>query len=85
MNKNTTTVAADIDNEIKVIDFSKITITNRFMFPLVMSHKEIAKPFIEAALGIKIYELRDPEQEKTDQVSLFGKSVQNECCKIMFA
>ena len=66
---------ADTDNENKILDFSKITITNRFMFPLVMSHKEIAKPFIEAALGIKIYDLKDPEQEKTDQVSLFGKSV----------
>ncbi|MCQ2092420.1 MAG: hypothetical protein MJY85_07040, partial [Fibrobacter sp.] len=45
------------------------------MFPLVMSHKEIAKPFIEAALGIKIYDLKDPEQEKTDQVGIFSKSV----------
>ncbi len=56
-------------------DFSKITITDRFMFPLVMSHKEIAKPFIEAALGIKIYDLKDPEQEKTEQVGFFSKSV----------
>ena len=67
--------SADSDNEIKIIDFSKITITDRFMFPLVMSHKEIAKPFIEAALGIKIYDLKDPEQEKTEQVSIFSKSV----------
>ncbi|MCQ2106981.1 MAG: hypothetical protein MJZ26_14470 [Fibrobacter sp.] len=67
------------------IDFSKLYITNRFMFPLVMSLKEIAKPFIEAALGIKIYDLRDPEQEKTEQVSIFNKSVQNESCKIMLA
>lgn len=54
---------------------SKFTITNSFVFPLVMSHKEIAKPFIEAALGIKIYDLKDPEQEKTDQVGIFSKSV----------
>jgi len=67
------------------IDFSKLYITNRFMFPLVMSHKEIAKPFIEAALGIKIYDLKEPEQEKTEQVSIFNKSVQNESCKIMLA
>ena len=66
-NKNT--------DESNAIDFSKLSITNRFMFPLVMSHKEIAKPFIEAALGIKIYDLKDPEQEKTEQVSIFGKSV----------
>ncbi|MCQ2123198.1 MAG: hypothetical protein MJZ25_03355 [Fibrobacter sp.] len=83
MNENETAVGAD--NETKVIDFSKLYITNRFMFPLVMSHKEIAKPFIEAALGIKIYDLKDPEQEKTDQVGIFSKSMQNECCKIMFA
>ena len=63
----------------------KFTITNSFVFPLVMSHKEIAKPFIEAALGIKIYDLKDPEQEKTEQVGIFSKSMQNECCKIMFA
>ncbi|MCQ2122302.1 MAG: hypothetical protein MJY78_10815 [Fibrobacter sp.] len=62
-------------DESNAIDFSKLSITNRFMFPLVMSHKEIAKPFIEAALGIKIYDLKDPEQEKTEQVSIFGKSV----------
>lgn len=54
---------------------SKFTITNSFVFPLVMSHKEIAKPFIEAALGIKIYDLKEPEQEKTEQVSIFNKSV----------
>lgn len=71
--------------DTKIVDFSKITITNRFMFPLVMSHKEIAKPFIEAALGIKIFDLKDPEQEKTEQVSVFSKSMQNECCKIMLA
>jgi len=68
-NKNETAANAG------TFDFSKLTITNRFMFPLVMSHKEIAKPFIEAALGIKIYDLKDPEQEKTEQVSVFGKSV----------
>ena len=73
MNENETAVGAD--NETKVIDFSKLYITNRFMFPLVMSHKEIAKPFIEAALGIKIYDLKDPEQEKTEQVGIFSKSV----------
>ncbi|OWV04476.1 hypothetical protein, partial [Fibrobacter sp. UWH3] len=54
---------------------SKFTITNSFVFPLVMSHKEIAKPFIEAALGIKIYDLKEPEQEKTEQVGVFNKSV----------
>ncbi len=80
MNESNTTEnfgvgSAGSDNEIKIIDFSKITITDRFMFPLVMSHKEIAKPFIEAALGIKIYDLKDPEQEKTEQVGIFSKSV----------
>ena len=81
MEKNKTKLAECVDNATgvdkkeKIIDFSKIYITDRFMFPLVMSHKEIAKPFIEAALGIKIYDLRDPEQEKTEQVGIFSKSV----------
>ncbi|MCQ2106762.1 MAG: hypothetical protein MJZ26_13345 [Fibrobacter sp.] len=81
MEKNKTKLAECVDNATgvdkkeKIIDFSKIYITDRFMFPLVMSHKEIAKPFIEAALGIKIYDLKDPEQEKTDQVNVFAKSV----------
>ncbi len=75
MSESKSVDAAYADNETKIVDFSKITITNRFMFPLVMSHKEIAKPFIEAALGIKIFDLKDPEQEKTEQVSVFSKSV----------
>ncbi|SHK87401.1 PD-(D/E)XK nuclease family transposase [Fibrobacter sp. UWEL] len=81
MEKNKTKLAECVDNATgvdkkeKIIDFSKIYITDRFMFPLVMSHKEIAKPFIEAALGIKIYDLKDPEQEKTEQVGIFSKSV----------
>ena len=75
MSEETSTDKTNSINEVKNIDFSKLSITDRFIFPLVMSHKEIAKPFIEAALGIKIYDLRDPEQEKTEQVSVFGKSV----------
>lgn len=59
----------------QAFDFSKITITDRFMFPLVFSHKDIAKPFIEAALGFKIHDLSEPIQEKTVQVSPFYKSV----------
>lgn len=81
MEKNKTKLAECVDNATgvdkkeKIIDFSKIYITDRFMFPLVMSHKEIAKPFIEAALGIKIYDLKDLEQEKTELVGIFSKSV----------
>ena len=80
MNESNTTEnfgvgSADSDNEIKIIALPKFTITNSFVFPLVMSHKEIAKPFIEAALGIKIYDLKEPEQEKTEQVGIFSKSV----------
>ena len=63
------------DDNKQIFDFSKVTITNRFMFPLVFGHKEIAKPFIEAALGIKVYDLRDPEPEKTVLVSSLFKSV----------
>ena len=42
---------------------------------MVFSHKEIAKPFLEAVLGIKIHELRDPEPEKTIEVSPVSKGV----------
>lgn len=45
------------------------------MFAMVFSHKEIAKPFLEAVLGIKIHELRDPESEKTVEVSPFYKGI----------
>ena len=41
--------------------FEQLPITNRFMFAMVFSNKEIAQPFLEAVLGIKIHELRDPE------------------------
>ena len=45
------------------------------MFAMVFSHKEIAKPFLEAVLGIKIHELREPEPEKTIEVSPVHKGV----------
>lgn len=61
--------------ENKHTPFEQLTITNRFMFAMVFSHKEIAKPFLEAVLGIKIHELRDPEPEKTVEVSPFYKGI----------
>ena len=61
--------------EIHHTPFEQLTITNRFMFAMVFSHKEIAKPFLEAVLGIKIHELRDPEPEKTIEVSPVSKGV----------
>ena len=45
------------------------------MFAMVFSHKEIAKPFLEAVLGIKIYELKEPEPEKTVEVSPVHKGI----------
>ena len=45
------------------------------MFAMVFSHKEIAKPFLEAVLGIKIYELKEPESEKTVEVSPVHKGI----------
>ena len=45
------------------------------MFAMVFSHKEIAKPFLEAVLGIKIHELREPEPEKTIEISSVHKGV----------
>ncbi|MBR3851797.1 MAG: PD-(D/E)XK nuclease family transposase, partial [Fibrobacter sp.] len=61
--------------ETKNIPFEQLTITNRFMFAMVFSHKEIAKPFLEAVLGIKIHELRDPEPEKTVEVGPVSKGI----------
>ena len=57
------------------VPFDQLTITNKFMFAMVFSHKEIAKPFLEAVLGIKIHELRDPEPEKSIDVSPATKGV----------
>ncbi|MBR6833429.1 MAG: Rpn family recombination-promoting nuclease/putative transposase [Fibrobacter sp.] len=61
--------------ENKRTPFEQLPITDRFMFAMVFSHKEIAKPFLEAVLGIKIHELRDPEPEKTVEVSPFYKGI----------
>ena len=61
--------------ETKYTPFEQLTITNKFMFAMVFSHREIAKPFLEAVLGIKIHELREPEPEKTIDVSPVSKGV----------
>lgn len=42
---------------------------------MVFSQKDIAKPFLEAILGIRIHELRDPEPEKTIEVNPLSKGV----------
>ena len=57
------------------IPFENLPITNRFMFALVFSHKHIAKPFLEALLGIKIFDLQEPEPEKSTENSPFNKGV----------
>ncbi|MBR6378583.1 MAG: Rpn family recombination-promoting nuclease/putative transposase [Fibrobacter sp.] len=61
--------------ENKRTPFEQLPITNKFMFAMVFSHKEVAKPFLEAVLGIKIHELRDPEPEKTVEMSPVSKGV----------
>ena len=61
--------------ETKNIPFEHLPITNRFMFAMVFSHKKIAKPFLEAILGIKIHELKAPEPEKTIEVSPVSKGI----------
>ena len=57
------------------VPFEELPITNRFMFALVFSHKHIAKPFLEALLGIKIFDLQEPEPEKSTENSPFNKGV----------
>ena len=61
--------------DAKRTPFEQLPITNRFMFAMVFGHKEIAKPFLEAVLGIRIHELKDPEPEKTVEVSPFYKGI----------
>ena len=61
--------------ENKRVPFEQLPITNRFMFAMVFSHKEIAKPFLEAVLGVKIHELREPEPEKTIEINPVHKGV----------
>ena len=61
--------------ETKHIPFEELTITNRFMFALVFSHKHVAKPFLEALLGIKIFDLQEPEPEKSTENGPFSKGV----------
>ena len=61
--------------DTKRVPFEELPITDRFMFAMVFSHKEIAKPFLEAVLGINIHELKDPEPEKTVEVSPFYKGI----------
>ncbi|MBQ2560124.1 MAG: PD-(D/E)XK nuclease family transposase [Fibrobacter sp.] len=61
--------------ETNHIPFEDLPITNRFMFALVFSHKHIAKPFLEALLGIKIFDLQEPEPEKSTENSPFSKGV----------
>ena len=57
------------------VPFEELPITNRFMFALVFSRKHIAKPFLEAILGIKIFDLQEPEPEKSTEISPFNKGV----------
>ena len=57
------------------VPFEQLPITNRFMFALVFSHKHIAKPFLEALLGVKIFDLQEPEPEKATESSPFNKGV----------
>ena len=59
----------------KRIPFEQLPITNRFMFAMVFGHKEIAKPFLEAVLGIRIHELKDPVPEKSIDISPFYKGI----------
>lgn len=61
--------------DTKRVPFEELPITDRFMFAMVFSHKEIAKPFLEAVLGIKIHEIKEPEPEKTIDVSPVHKGV----------
>jgi len=56
-------------------DFSKVTLTDDFMFSKVMRDKEFCKPFLETILEMKIKEINYPESQKTIDIGLDAKAV----------
>ncbi|MDO4988141.1 MAG: PD-(D/E)XK nuclease family transposase [Synergistes sp.] len=54
-------------------EWKKATITDNFMFRLVMESEELCKTLIERVLNIKIGELQYVEPEKSFELKLDGK------------
>lgn len=55
--------------------FEELTITDDFMFGIIMRNPKYCKPFLETVLNIRIRHIEYPEDQKTINVSLDGKGV----------
>lgn len=58
-----------------MLDFQKLTISNNFMFRIVMEKKELCKTLLERILDIKIKDLSYPEGEKSLEAQIIAKGV----------
>ena len=56
-------------------DWKQATISNNFMFRLVMEKQELCKPLVERILGIRIQKLSYMEAEKSLETKLSSKGV----------
>ena len=55
--------------------FEDLTISDDFMFGIVMRDPKYCKPFLETILNIKISRIEYPEDQKTINLSLDAKSI----------
>lgn len=58
-----------------VEDFSKATISNNFMFRLVMEKPELCRQLLERVLEVEIKEISYPEGEKSLEAQLTSKGI----------
>ena len=58
-----------------MIDFEHMTLSNNYMFNMVMRRKRLCKITLERILGIKIADISYPDSEKTVDVDLSAKSI----------
>ena len=55
--------------------FEDLTISDDFMFGIVMRDPKNCKPFLETILNVKISRIEYPEDQKTINLSLDAKSI----------
>ena len=59
--------------------FEDLTISDDFMFGIVMRDPKNCKPFLETILNVKISRIEYPEDQKTINLSLDSKSIRLMC------
>ena len=59
----------------EITRWNKLTLSNNFMFRLVMEKQELCKKLIECILGIKIKSLSYVEHEKSFEANLQSKGI----------